>query len=214
MGSSLSGSKKAADVVVEDGSRRIRRAEIRERAARHAARTKDPLQVGFRPGALEPEAVAVLKTAARSTALGGNDDGSVCRIDSVEGGSLGPLQHSEARDVLRIEVGSSIGEVDASITERSRRTQIRGEHAGIEGAVVHRQAVEDHQRLIVTADGADASDGDHRRSAGHARSARHIDTGDATLQRIHEIVTLRLSDLRAGDALLGRPEGPLLGGLS
>src|SRR5207253_7433394 len=89
VGSSLSGSKKAADVVVEDGPRRIRRAEIRERAARHAARTKDALQVGFRSGALEPEAVAVLKAAARSTAFGGNDDGSVRRIDSVEGGSLG-----------------------------------------------------------------------------------------------------------------------------
>src|SRR5207237_6980424 len=94
--------------------KRVRRCK---RARQYAARTVDALQLGLGPGTLEPEAVTVLKTAAGSATLGGDDDCSVRRIDAVEGGCFRAFQYRKAVDVLRVQVGSTIGEVDAAVAE-------------------------------------------------------------------------------------------------
>ena len=81
--------------------------------------------------------------------------------------------------------------------------------AGVERLVVDRQAVDDHQRLVAAADRADAADGDRRRRAGHAGRARHFDAGDAALQRVDEVLALRLRDVRSLHRLLRRAERAL-----
>ena len=81
--------------------------------------------------------------------------------------------------------------------------------AGVQRLVVDRQAVDDHQRLIAAADRADAADRDRRRGARHARRARRLHAGDAALQRVDEVLALRLRDVRALHGLLRRAERAL-----
>ena len=82
------------------------------------------------------------------------------------------------------------------------------------GLVVDRQAVDDHQRLIAAADRADAADRDQRRRARYARGARHVDAGDASLERVDEILALRPGDVLALHGLLRRAKLALRRGLA
>src|SRR5207248_6373293 len=61
-------------------------------------------------------------------------------------------------DVLRIQVGGTVGEIDTAVTERGGRALIGREHARVDGPVVDRQPVEDDQRLVAAADRADAAE--------------------------------------------------------
>jgi hypothetical protein len=84
----------------------------------------------------------------------------------------------------------------------------------VEGLVVDRQAVDDHERLVARRDRADAADGDRRGGARDARGRGDLDAGDAALQRVEEVLALRLRDLRPGHRLLRRADAPLVGRLA
>ena len=144
--------------------------------------------------------------------LGRDDDRAVRAADAVERGRFRPLQHGERRDVVGIEVGRPVGEVDPAVRQRGVGVLVGRQRSRIEGRVVHRQPVHDDQRLIVAADRGDPPDGDRGRGAGHPRRARHVHAGDAPRQRIDEVFPLRLGDLRTSEALLRGPLRPLLGG--
>ena len=151
-----SGSQKAIDVVVERRPGGIRSPEVEEGAegsvARDGGRTVHPLELRRRPGGLQAEGAAVLHAATAFAPLGRDDDGAVCRIDAVERGGLRPLQHRQCLDVIRIEIGRAVREINGAIRERGIRVRVRCEHSRIESSVVHRQAVHDDQRLVAPAD--------------------------------------------------------------
>src|ERR1700682_5324508 len=118
--------EEATDIVVERGSSRIGRTEVKERAdgAVCQCRTIDALHVGLGPGAFDSEAIAVGKAAAGSPALGGDDDGAARRVDSVQRGGLRPFQHGKTFDVLGVEIGSAVCEVDYSVAQRGTRAGV------------------------------------------------------------------------------------------
>ena len=73
--------------------------------------------------------------------LRGDDDGAVGRLRTVEGRSGGTLQHGDAFDVVRVDIGKAVtivDGVDASFTG-----------IGLGGGVVHRHAVHDEQGRVV-----------------------------------------------------------------
>src|SRR6202008_1161334 len=113
VGGCLARPQEPADVVVEHGSRSVRSAEVdegvrrhaarrAERVRRHAARAPDALELRFRPRALESQAVAVREAATGAAALGGDDDGTIGRVDSVECSGFRTLQYRSTLDVRRI----------------------------------------------------------------------------------------------------------------
>src|SRR5205085_9069579 len=110
MSSGLSSPQEAVDVVVEFRAGWIWSAEIRKGVGRrkgadqHAAWTPDALQLRLGPSALQAEAVAVLETTACPATLGGDDDGAVGGIDTVQSRRFGSFQHGQALDILRIQV--------------------------------------------------------------------------------------------------------------
>ena len=194
-----------ADIVIEPRAGRIRSAKEIERgeaASDEGRRTIDTLQLRLGAGRLDPEAVAILPAAAGFPTLGRDEDGAVRRIDAVEGRSFGSLQHGECLDILRIQVGGAVGEVHPAVRKRRVRAQIGGEYPRIERPVVHRQPIDDDERLVTAADGADAANGDRCGRARNARGAGHVHAGDTALQRVDEILPLRLRDFDAWDALL------------
>src|SRR5207247_1227846 len=84
---------------------------------------------------------------------------------------LRALQHGERLDVLRIQVGGAVGEINAAVAERRHRALIGREHASIGGTVVDRQAFDDDQRRVAAAARADPADGEgwRRRESGRRR---------------------------------------------
>ena len=74
--------------------------------------------------------------------LGGDDDGAVSGLGTVEGGSRGTFQHRDALDVLGVDIGSTVTIVDgkgAALTSG----------IGRRGGVVHRNAVHHEEGRIV-----------------------------------------------------------------
>ena len=208
--------EEAVDIVVEHGAGGIRIAEVLERAEeppRHRRRTVHALQRRLGAGPFDSETAAILHAAAGSPPLRRDDNGAVRRVNAVQRRGFRPLQYGERLDVVRIEIGGPVGEVDPAIRERRVRIRIGREQSRIEGPVVHRQPIDDDQRLVAAADLAHASDGDRGGRARHARAARHIHACDASLQRVDEVLPLRLRDLDAPDGLLCRAQGPLGSGL-
>ena len=211
------GSQEAVDIVVELRPGGIRGAEVlerAERAPRHRGRAIDALQPIVRAGPFDPHAGAVLHAPTGPPALRLDHQRAIRRIDAVQRGGFRALEHGHGFDVLRIQVGGTVGEIDTAVTERGGRALIGREHARVDGPVVDRQPVEDDQRLVAAADRAHAADDDRGRSAGYPRRTGDVDAGDASGQGVEEILALRLRDLGAPNGLLRGSQGPLRRGLS
>src|SRR5947207_14950416 len=101
-----------------------------------------------------------------------------------------------------MQVSGAVGEVDAAVAERRRRAVVGREYAGIECSIVHWQAVDDHDRLVATADRANAPDDDRRRSSRSAGSTRYVHAGDPSLQRVDDVLELCGGYVHAADRLL------------
>src|SRR5437763_10801653 len=111
------GLQETVDVVVELGASGIRISKVLKRAerARDCRGAIDTLQSGSCPRPFDADTVVVGKAAARSAALRRDDDGSIGGVDTVERGGFGPLEHRERLDIVRIQVGSAIREVDPAV---------------------------------------------------------------------------------------------------
>ena len=210
--------EESGNIVVERRTCGVGRAEVlecAEHAVRGARRTILGLELRFHPGRVEPQAVAVVELAgAGLAALRRDDDGTVRRIDTVEGRGFRALQYGERLDVLGVQVRPTIREIDLPVVERAAGARRIGRHrARRHRLVVDRQAVDDHQRLVVAADLADATNDNGGRRPRRSGRGRDVDAGDTTLERVDEVLTLRPGDVGAIHRLLSRAQRPLLGGL-
>jgi hypothetical protein len=122
------GLEELADVVEGRRAGGIRGSEVLIRAvpgpgdAERAARPVDRLNIRFCTDLADSEAVAVLESAdPRVTAFRRDDDRAVGGIDAVERRRFRPLEHRQRLDVVGIDVGRAVGEVDVGIAEGERR---------------------------------------------------------------------------------------------
>src|SRR5438445_434099 len=86
------------------------------------------------------------------------------------------------------------GPFNTVIEGRRRSGCVRAQHSGIERFIIHREAVNDEQRLIAAADRADAANRDGGR--GPRNTGRTVDrhAGNTSLERVYEVVALRFGD--------------------
>ena len=113
---------------------------------------------------------------AHISATGGDDDGSICRIASIEGGSGCSCEHGYAFYVVRVEVGDAFG--------LSTRAEF-GVPAASE--VVHRDTVDDVEGIAALFDGLGASHHDFAGSTDAGRTAVDGDSGDFTVEAVDEV---------------------------
>src|SRR5207247_11354388 len=103
----------------------------------------DPLELRSRGRARYGDVVPVLQAARPSAALGRDDDRAVGRVDAVQGGRFRSLQYGQRRDVLRIQVGRPVGEVNPAIAQRGIGALLGGQHSRIPSFDVLLLAVRD-----------------------------------------------------------------------
>ena len=158
-----------------------------------AARTVDVLHV--RPGAnlLDPERVVVLEAADAASAFRRDDDRAVRGVDAVEGRRFRALEHGDRLDVVGVDVGRAVGEVDAAVVERERR--VGASDASVCVLVVLLSIgrpstiisgwllleIELTPRIVINDEAPGTPD-----------VRRDVHAGDAPLQRVDEVLTLRL----------------------
>ena len=113
---------------------------------------------------------------AHISATGGDDDGSVCRVASIEGGSGCSCEHGYAFDVVRVEVGDALG--------LSTRAEF---HIATASEVIHRDAVDDVEGIAALFDGLGASHHDFAGSTDAGRTAVDCDSCDFSVEGVDEV---------------------------
>ena len=142
----------------------------------------------------EREVVAIsyrTLTVSVSALLGGDDDSTVRSIRTVKCSSCSTLQDGHRLDIIGVKVITTRREVH--ITYRDiciSKTVLR-----VERRVIHRNTVDNVQRLVATRQRGHTTQNDLSRSTGHTRSRGNSHTCYTTLQRRYEVGTTRLDDV-------------------
>ena len=109
------------------------------------------------------------------------------RPSAVDRGGRSTLEHLDALDIVRIDVGNAV-------------RRYRAEAWLIDGGqcvVVHRRTVDDEQRLPASFDRLEAPNQNGGASPWVARLRRHFDVGRLRRQRVHEIWLVGVGDVLA-----------------
>ena len=145
---------------------------------------------------------------ALGTLLGGDDDGAVGSVGTVQSGGGGTLQNGHRLDVLRVDVVTAGGVVHLVRGQQVAAADHRGIVDRVEGRVVHRHTVHDVERLVAARNGGDGTENDLGGSTRRTAGGRDRHTGYTTLESSDEAFTTGFGDFRSLHVLDRGSDGP------
>ena len=134
-----------------------------------------------------------------TTLLGRDDQGAVGCTGTVECGSGCTAEYVDRFDIVRVDAGDTITTVTTTVGVARR-----------EVGVVHRHTVDDHQRLVVTSDGAITAEYYAGRTTHTGRGAGYVQTSHTADQGVGHVQFAGLGEVAGVDLLCGIAQGALV----